>query len=48
MILQLYVAIRWYVFYYLNTIIFEFYGTSSLQQESTGRHYPDSESISLL
>jgi hypothetical protein len=27
---------------------FGIYGTSSLQQESKGRHYPDSESISLL
>ena len=36
------------LFYYLNTLIFEFYGTNSLHQESTGRHYPDSDSISLL
>ena len=27
---------------------FGIYGTSSLQQQATGRHYPDSESISLL
>ena len=47
-ILQLYVAIRWYVLYYMNTLIFGIYGTSSLQQQATGKHYPDSESISLL
>jgi hypothetical protein len=47
-ILQLYVAIRWYVLHYMNTLIFGIYGTSSLQQQATGRHYPDSESISLL